>query len=46
MGNFSVRFNFIYKQVLQFDVTYSQPLGSDSLSKDRDYVSLTLKYTY
>ena len=46
VGNFAIGLTFIYRQELQMDIKYSQALGSDSPSKDRDFVSLTAKYTF
>lgn len=45
-GNFSMGLSFLYQQDLQFDVTYSQAIGDDAAARDRDWISLTAKYTF
>jgi len=46
VGNFAIGLAFIYQQELQVDIKYSQALGSDAPSRDRDFVSVTAKYTF
>jgi hypothetical protein len=49
VGNVSIGLNFLYKQAFQFDVTYSNgfgPVENGATSRDRDWVSLTAKYTF
>ena len=49
VGNVAVAASFIYQQVWQFDLRYSNsfgPIQNGATTRDRDFVSFTAKYTF
>ena len=49
VGSASIGLNFLYKQVLQLDLTYSSswgPVDNGATTRDRDWVGFTAKYTF
>jgi hypothetical protein len=49
VGSASIGLSFLYKQVLQLDLTYSSswgPVDNGATSRDRDWVGFTAKYTF